>query len=125
MTQAQEAHHFYPGLFYFRFSDPYHSVCRYTLVALDTASLIKSALDDQKYRWLKEAGAVAQLWEASMMLVTTLETTFLHHGEPDREAQPDKQTRDRCRARYRAALHRLPKEGIQITADGEAGAHAY
>src|SRR4051794_2668583 len=26
MTQAKEAHHFYPVLFYFRFSDPYHSV---------------------------------------------------------------------------------------------------
>ncbi len=48
-----------------------------TLVASDTVGLIKSALDDQKYRWLKEAGAVAQLWEASMMLVTTLENTFL------------------------------------------------
>jgi hypothetical protein len=53
MTQAKEAHHFYPVLFYFRFSDPYHSVSRSTLVALDTVSLIKSALDDEKYRWLK------------------------------------------------------------------------
>ena len=39
MTQAKEAHHFYPVLFYFRFSDPYHSVSRSTLVALDTVSL--------------------------------------------------------------------------------------
>ena len=28
MTQAKEAHHFYPVLFYFRFSDSYHSVSR-------------------------------------------------------------------------------------------------
>jgi hypothetical protein len=28
MTQAKEAHHFYPVLFYFRLSDPYHSVFR-------------------------------------------------------------------------------------------------
>ena len=125
MTMAKEAHHFYPVLFYFRFSDPYHSVSRSTLVALDTVSLIKSALDDQKYRWLKEAGAVAQLWEASMMLVTTLENTFLPHGAPDREAQPDQQTRERWRARYRAALLRLRQAGIEITADGQAGAEAY
>src|SRR3954454_12515581 len=44
MTMAKESHHFYPVLFYFRFSDPYHSVSRSTLVALDTVSLIKSAL---------------------------------------------------------------------------------
>ena len=125
MTQAKEAHHFYPVMFYFRFSDPYHSVSRSTLVALDTVSLIKSALDDQKYRWLKEAGAVAQLWEPSMMLVTALENTFLCHGAADRDAQPDQQTRDRWRARYRAALLRLRQAGIQITADGQAGAEAY
>ena len=125
MTQAKEAHHFYPMMFYFRFRDPYHSVSRSTLVALDAVSLIKSALDDQEYRWLKEAGAVAQLWEASMMLVTTLENTFVPPGAPDREAQPDQQTRDRWRARYRAALQRLRQAGIQVTADGQAGAEAY
>lgn len=125
MTQAKEAHHFYSKLFYFRFSDPYHSVSRSTLVALDTVSLIKSALDDQKYGWLKQAGAVAQLWEASMMLLIMLENTFLPHGAPDREAQPDQQTRDRWRARYHAALLRLRQAGIEITADGQAGAEAY
>jgi hypothetical protein len=60
-----------------------------------------------------------------MMLVTTLENTFLPHGAPDWEAQPDQQTRDRWRARYRAALLRLRQAGIQITADGQAGAEAY
>lgn len=125
MTQAKESHHFYPVLFYFRFSDPYHSVSRAALVALDAVSLIKSALDDQKCRWLKEAGAVAQLWEASIMPVTTLENTFLPHGAPDREAQPDQQARDGWRARYRAALLRLQQAGIEITADGQTGADAY
>jgi hypothetical protein len=125
MTQAKEAHHFYPVLFYFRFSDPYHAVSRSTLVALDTVSLIKSALYDEKYRWLRDTGPVAQLWEASMLLVTTLENTFLPHGAPDRESQPDQQTRDRWRARYRAAVQRLRQAGIEIPADGEAGADAY
>jgi hypothetical protein len=88
-------------------------------------SLIKSALDDQEYCWLKEAGGVAQLWEASMMLVTTLANTFVPNRTPDREAQPDQQTRDRWRARYRVALQRLRQAGIQVTADGQAGAEAY
>jgi hypothetical protein len=125
MTQAKEAHHFYPVLFYFRFSDSYHSVSRPTLVALDTVSLIKSALEDEKYRWLKETCAIAQLWEASMMLITTLENTFLPNGAPHPDAPPDEQTRERWRARYRAALLRLREAGIQITADPQAGAEAY
>jgi hypothetical protein len=125
MTQAKEAHHFYPVLFYFRFSDSYHSVSRSTLVALDMVSLIKSALDDEEYRWLKETGAIARLWEASMMLVTTLENTFLPNGAPHRDAQPDQQSRDRWRARYRAALIRLREAGIQITGDPITGAEAY
>ncbi|WP_348643116.1 two pore domain potassium channel family protein [Mesorhizobium sp. B2-3-4] len=125
MTQTKEAHHFYPVLFYFRFNDPYHSVSRTTLLAFDTVSLLKSALNDQQYGWLKETGAVAQLWEASMMLVTTLEETFLPHGAPDREAQPDQQTRDRWQARYHVALARLREAGIETTADEGAGAEAY
>lgn len=125
MTQAKESHHFYPVLFYFRFSDSYHSVSRTTLVALDTVSLIRTALDDEKYRWLKQAGGVEQLWEASMMLVTALEETFLPHGAPDRAAEPDSPTRDRWRARYHAALLRLQRAGIEITGDREAGAEAY
>ena len=125
MTQAKEAHHFYPVLFYFRFSDSEHSVSRSTLVALDTVSLIKSALDDQKYRWLKEAGSVVRLWESSMLLLTILQDTFLPQGAPDREAQPDEQIRVRWRARYRAALLRLRESGIEITADERAGFDAY
>ena len=125
MTQAKEAHHFYPVLFYFRFSDSYHSVSRSTLVALDTVSLINSALNDEKYRWLKEAGPMVQLWEASMMLVTTLERTFIADGAPHRNARPDEQTRDRWRARYGAALVRLRQAGIETTGDPRTGAEAY
>lgn len=125
MTQAKEAHHFYPVLFYFRFSDSYHSVSRSTLVALDTVSLINSALDDEKYRWLKETGAVAQLWAASMMLVTTLEDTFLPNGAPRQDAQPDRQTEDRWKARYDDALLRLRQAGVQTIDDARIGAEAY
>jgi hypothetical protein len=123
MTQSKEAHHFYPVLFYFRFSDPYHSVSRSALVALDTVSLIKSALDDGKYGWLKKAGAITRLWEGSMMLITALEETFLPEGARNQGA--DEQTRDRWRARYDAALRRLRHAGIQTTDDPKAGADAY
>jgi hypothetical protein len=49
MSQAKEGRHFYPVLFYFRFQEPYYSVSRFTFVAFDMVSLIKSALDDARY----------------------------------------------------------------------------
>src|SRR3954468_18333009 len=76
MAEAKEAHHFYPVLFYFRFRQPFYSVSRSALVALDAVTLIRSALDDQRHGWLKESAAVEQLWRASLVLVTTLEETF-------------------------------------------------
>lgn len=80
MTQGKESHHFYPVLFYLRFSEPFYSVLRFTLAAFDTVTLIKSALDDKEYAWLKESGAVSQLCRASMLLVTTLAEEFLPDG---------------------------------------------
>src|SRR4051794_7406992 len=40
---------------YLRFSEPFYSVSRFTLVSLDTVTLIQSALDDEEYSWLKES----------------------------------------------------------------------
>ena len=60
-----------------------------------------------------------------MMLVTTLEDTFLPHGAPGQEEQPDQHIRNLWRARYRAALARLQHAGIEITSDEQAGAEAY
>lgn len=79
---VKESHHFYPILFYFRFREPYYSVSRAALVSLDTATLIKSALDEDAYGWFMQSGAVGHLWRASLLLVTTLEETFLPGGGP-------------------------------------------
>jgi hypothetical protein len=50
------SHHFYLVLVYFRFREPFYSVSRFTLVSLDAVTLIKSALHDKEYRWLRQAG---------------------------------------------------------------------
>ncbi len=60
IARIKEAHLFYPVLFYFRFEKPIYSVSRVTNVALDTVSLIRSALDPDEYKWLIESGAVAE-----------------------------------------------------------------
>jgi hypothetical protein len=125
LTQAKEAHHFYPVLFFFRFREPYYSVSKSVLTAFDTASLIKSALDDKEYSTVKESAAVAQLWRGAMLQVTTLENTFLAGGAPDGKKEPDAQTYDRWSRRYNAALERFKEAGIKTIADEQEGVKRY
>ncbi|HEV2800509.1 MAG TPA: hypothetical protein VGW12_08435 [Pyrinomonadaceae bacterium] len=125
MGEVKESHHFYPVLSYFRFNDSYYSMSQTNLLALDTVTLIKSGLNDEKYGWLKESAAAAQLWRASMMLMRTLSDTFLPNRVPRSPEPPDAQTRERWRRRYFAALRRLRQAGIEITADEQSGADIY
>lgn len=122
---AKESHHFYPVLFYFRFNEPYYSMSRSSLIALDTVTLIKSALDDEEYDWLKESAAVAQLWRSSMLLLQTLRDIFLSGDATGQQASPDAQTVDGWRRRYSAALRRLKQAGVKTRGDEQAGADLY
>lgn len=122
-TEAKEAHHFYQVLFYFRFREPHYSVSRFTLVALDSITLIKSALDDRKYEWLKESASVTHLWRACMLLLNNLTENFLP-GEAG-EKQPDDETRERWRRRYQAAIQKFRQAGIETVADEAAGFEIY
>ncbi|HEX9959554.1 MAG TPA: hypothetical protein VGB00_01310, partial [Pyrinomonadaceae bacterium] len=112
-------------LFYFRFEESFYSTSQMTLIALDTVSLIKSALDDEEYSWLKNSTAAAQLRRGAMMLVTTLTDTFLPSGTPDEENEPDEATLERWRKRYFEALQRLREANIKTVADEESGVETY
>lgn len=125
-ASVKESHHFYPLLFYFRFDEPYYSVSRTALVLLDAVTLIKSGLDDGRYRRLMESAAVDRVWRGALMLLTTLEETFLASGPADGEGGgPDAATRERWRRRYFAGLRRLRQAGIDTAADEQAGAENY
>jgi len=122
MAEAKEVHHFYPVLFYFRFREPYYSVSRTTLLALDTVSLIKSALADDKAGWVKKSASVQQLRSGSLMLVSTLDETFLDQAPG---AGGDAIAAEPWRARYFAALQRFRQAGLPLVADEETGAELY
>jgi hypothetical protein len=124
MVAVKETHHFYPVLFYFRFPEPAYSVSRASLVSLDTVTLIKAGLSNSQYGWVKESSAVTQLWRACLHLTTGLAETFIPDDLPSRE-QPDKETRERWRHRYQAALRRLRQAGIETVEDERAGAEEY
>jgi hypothetical protein len=119
-TEVKESHHFHPILFYFRFAEPYYSVSRTSLTSLDTVTLIKSALDDAEYGWLKESAAVEQLKQSTLLELKTLIRTFI--ADANIEAPPDEQTRALWRRRYTAATERLKRAGIKTT---EFGAEEY
>lgn len=126
LTAVKEAHHLYPLLFFYRPYQPANSIPQIAFIALDMVALLRSALDDGEYRWLKESAAVENLGGMASILVKTLEGTFLpgaasdHH---DGEAQAGQ--RDAWDARYRAALRQLEQAGIRVRADQDAGAQQY
>jgi hypothetical protein len=127
MTAFQESHHFYPVIFYFRFTEPQYDAGRAALVVLDAIALIKSGLDDREYAWLKESAAVSQLWRASMRLLVELSDAFLPGGDPGSPAPhlPDEPILHRWRERYFAALRRMRNAGIHTVHDEERALDTY
>jgi hypothetical protein len=125
IVEIHEAHHFYGVLLYFRFPEPSYALSRMALIHLDTVTLIKSALDDGEYAWLKESAAVLQLWRASMITLAELAVTFLPGGLPDQFPEPDEATRQRWKRRFHIACQRLRQAQIRTIADEQNGAETY
>ena len=124
VASTKESHHFYPVLFYFRFRDAYYSVSRFTLIALDTAWLIRTALDDHLYGWLKQSAGVELLGRGSFLLLRTLGDSF-PAVQPTGEDGPTEEEQQRWRLRYFAAVARLQQANIRTADDERAGAEAY
>jgi hypothetical protein len=124
-SEVKESHHFYPLLFYFRFTEPYYSVSKTTTVLLDSVSLMKSGISDDEYRWLKESAALAQCWRVAMLLVGTLDEVFLRGERGQGPETADAVARERWRTRYLAALERFEEAGIKPIADPASGFETY
>src|SRR4051812_37817973 len=120
VTDAKEAHHFYPVLFYFRFPEPYYSVSRSWLVALDAVSLIRSVLSKEA-DWLKQSGAVTQLSTSALLLLSPLNKVFLQQKA---SVEPDADHR-LWRIRFENARQRLQEAGISVTDDLQRSLESY
>ena len=117
LAGMKEAHHFYPVLFYFRFRQPFYSVSAQAFIALDTGSRIRSGSVDGQAAWLKESAAVDAIWRVAMLLVVTLETTFLP-GDLPAPADANCTERAAWRTRYAAASGLLSEAGVEPTPGG-------
>ena len=124
IASVKEAHHFYPVLFYFRFSEPFYSVSLITLTALDTVALLRSALDADHFGNLQRSAALTQMDHASRLLLTTLEEEFLGEDAP-RPAPPSADEGARWRNRYLSAEHLLLPAGIQTCQPTHNGLEHY
>jgi hypothetical protein len=124
LALIKEMHHLYPVLFYFRFREPFYAVSALTATSLDTASLIRSALDEDRHGVLKASGSLRQLERSAIMLVQTLERTFLTDEPPGAEA-PDEATRAAWRRRFDRAMFKLRRAGISVNADQNAAFETY
>ncbi len=116
LPRVKVSHAFYDMLFYFRFHQKYYSVSRTALVALDTVSLMRSALDDKEYGWAKESGAVEELEGGTLEELDALTRVFL--WRTGKEEPPDEKRKDLWRQRYAVALNRLQQAGIKTEKDG-------
>jgi hypothetical protein len=121
VTEAKEAHHFYPILFYFRFPEPFYSVSRSWLVVLDAVALIRSALSEQA-DWVKQSGAVTQLSASALLLLSTLNNVFLNRKA---SVEADDVDHLRWHERFQNARQRLEHAGIGVTPDFQRSVESY
>lgn len=122
MAAIKETHHFYPVLFYFRFEDAFYAPARMLLLALDSAALVRTALDPGELGWLQESAALAELERDSALLLRTLNQNLPAHAEPSAGSEG---ARARWRVRYGQAVTRLREAGIPTRGDQDAGAREY
>jgi hypothetical protein len=116
-----ESHHAYPVVHYFRFREGHYALSRIVLIAMDTATLLKSTLNAERYRWLINSPAVAELSGGGLHLLSELANTFLP-GHNYCRSEPSELL---LRERYYRAITRLRQEGVETTTDLEAGADLY
>src|SRR5437867_10278270 len=64
LADLHESHHFYESLFYFTFREPHYAISRIAVIVMETATLIRSALDEQEYARVKHSAAMTQLWDS-------------------------------------------------------------
>lgn len=121
LVNLLESQHSYSVLLYFRFRQTYYAMPRMLLLAMDTATLIKSTLNLEKYRPLVHSTAVAQLWGSGLQLLTELSGSFM----PKRRPKINYELEQVWRQRYYQVVARLQAEGIETAVDLEAGADLY
>jgi hypothetical protein len=116
-----ELNNSYPLLLYFRYRQTYYALPRITYLAIDTASLIKSALDADQYSSVANSSGIAGLWCGSLHLLQELDQAI----EAKVRASPPELDQRLWQEHYYQALAILNKNGIKTTDTPELGVKSY
>jgi hypothetical protein len=116
-----ESHHSYPVVQYFRFRHAYYALARVVFLTMDMATLMRSALDTERYSALLHSSAVIELGDGGQHLLVELSNSFLPKGCVGHRSQSDTVLRDWY---FRAVKH-LQQAGIATTPNLEMGAELY
>ena len=124
LLEVAEGYHFYPVLFYFRPHSIEYADLRFVTVILDTATLMRTALDERLAGRIGDAGPVLLMRDSAKMLSMTLEGTFVDE-ETDPHEKPSPDSVARWRERFMRACEHLQRASVPIAADREAAASRY
>jgi hypothetical protein len=109
LVVTKEAHHFYPLLFYFRFTEATYSVSRFTFILLDLATLIDTTIDRGEHGAFTRSAPVGALRQCALLLLGTLDRNF----PTVKEGAADAAQASRSDESYAAALETLGRAGIE------------
>jgi hypothetical protein len=123
MTKVFESHHLYSVLHVFRFVEPEYAAARIILLTMDSVTLIRSAVHEERYAALRGSAGVTALWGIGLQTMRELSGIYLPGGGPE-DGDVDPQTERQWRRRYAEACRVLAEAGIELN-DGDAGAAAY
>jgi hypothetical protein len=119
-----KSHHIYVVLRYFRLASTAYALPRFAFLTIDSASLVRSAIDQERYRTIVRSTSVARLWHGGLQLVTGIGGTFLPDGLVDKHT-PDEHDEQEWRGHFRRAVNRFHNEDIAIAQDLQAAEDEY
>lgn len=118
-----QSHYSFPAVHYFRRRQVAYATARAALLTLDAASLVRSALDHERYASFIRSSAVELFWGGGLQLVCETAADVLPRDMI--AAEVDHPHADAWRRRYADAHRKLAAEGIEVEADAAAGAERY
>lgn len=116
-----ESQNTYSVLLYFRFRQTYYALPRIMYLSMDLVTLIKSALDTEKYRSVVESAAVTELWCGGLHFLEEVCNALI----PETRSHRREQNEQAWREHYYRAVERLETEGIKTVSDPEESAALY
>lgn len=118
LRDIYQTHRFYPVLRYFHYREPYYALPTVLSVTLETCTLLRSALDQERYSRTTGSIHLDELVDSALTLLDEL--------VPDPEpVQLDAELLSDWKDRFHDALKRLADGGLHTTADAQSGFEQY